>query len=143
NNFDYNLPSDPSDATWFKWDAHLTQAVDGWSIWPGKYFTSAGKGVAGVKIAVIDTGVDYTHPDFINTGGTATDTAHGGQLLRPLDRTIISGDFTQDAPDAYGHGTHVTGIAAAATNNGTGVTGNGYNANVISLRVTDANGNGT
>ena len=66
-----------------------------------------------------------------------------GQLYQSLDRTMFNGGTTNGAPDAMGHGTHVTGIAAAGTNNGTGVTGNGYNSNVISIRVTDADGNGT
>ncbi len=144
NSYDYNLPSDPSNATWYKWDSHLIQAVDGWSLWPGKYFAAGGKGAAAVKIAVIDTGVDYTHPDFVNAGGTGSDTALGGQLFyAQVDRTIFNGLYYHYAPDGYGHGTHVTGIAAAATNNGVGVTGNGYNANVISIRVTDDSGNGT
>jgi thermitase len=142
NGLDTQLPSDPSDATWYKWDAHLIQCVDGWSVWPGHYFLANGKGAGAVKIAIVDTGVDYNHPDFANAGSASTSVPNG-QLYQSLDKTMFNGGTTAGAPDAFGHGTHVTGIAAAATNNGIGVTGNGYNSNVISIRVTDANGNGT
>ncbi len=142
--FDYGLPTEPEMATWFEWDAHLLDAHGAWSAWPGRYYTrQSGKGSDAVRIAVIDTGVDYTHPDFINKNGTSTSVSDGGQLLRPLDKTILDGVETDEAADDYGHGTHVTGIAAASTNNGIGCTGNGYNANVISLKVVDAADNGT
>jgi hypothetical protein len=98
NLLDSNLPSDPSNATWYKWDAHLIQCVDGWSIWPGKYFVSGGKGTAAVKIAVIDTGVDETHPDFINAGGLSNDVASGGQLYKAFNKTIFNGLVTNGAP---------------------------------------------
>ena len=143
NDIDTNLPLDPDQATWFEWDARLIQCVDGWSRWPARYYNASGKGPDAVRIAVIDTGIDYSHPDFRNAGATGSSTAQGGQLERPLDRTVTNGQFTPEAPDEHGHGTHVAGIAAAATNNGRGCTGNGYNAKVVSLRVLDAAGNGT
>ncbi len=144
NDIDYVLPLEPDFATWFKWDAHLLDAPGAWSVWPGHYYTAAGgKGTDAVKIAVIDTGIDYNHPDFRNAGGTTSNVTGGGQLYRSLDRTIIGGSLDPDAPDEFGHGTHVTGIAAAGTNNGVGTTGNGINAQVISLKCVDAFGNGT
>ncbi|MCC6728782.1 MAG: S8 family serine peptidase [Chthonomonadales bacterium] len=143
NQIDTQLAGDPDMATWFKWDAHDLGAVAGWSTWPGQYFTAAGKGSAAVTLAVIDTGIDYDHPDFVNAGGSSSDVAFGGQLLRSMDVSILSGVTTAEAWDVYGHGTHVAGIAAASTNNGIGSTGMGYNANVISIRVVDAEGNGT
>ena len=100
-----------------------------------------GKGLAKL-LAIIDTGIDYDHPDFRNRGGTTSNITGGGQLARSLDRTILDGSFTTDAWDGYGHGTVITGIAASATNNIEGVTGVGYNANVMMLRVTDDFGNG-
>src|SRR5262249_12882747 len=138
---DNNLPLDPANATWFKWDAHLIDCVGGWSIWPGSYPTAANSANGAVRIAVIASGVDYEPPDFVLTGGTDATVAHGGKLDRSLDVSIINGTVTPDAWDVFGHGTHVTGIAAAATNNNSvGVTGNGLNAKVMSLRVIDAAG---
>jgi subtilisin family serine protease len=143
NQMDGTLPTE-GDPTWYEWDARTVQAVEGWSVWPNHYYTAAGgKGTEGIRIAVIDTGIDIDHPDFINAGGTSTDAEEGGQLEWALNRSFSSGSSTAGAPDEHGHGTHVAGIAAAAANNTTGVTGNGYNATVVSLKVLDANGDGT
>jgi subtilisin family serine protease len=144
NDYDYLLPTEPDTATWYKWDSHMINCVLGWSMWPNRYYSaSSPKGSDAVILAVIDTGIDYGHPDFINQGGTGTSVDQGGQLLRSLDASIFSGVVTPEAPDGYGHGTHVAGIAAAATNNGVGTVGTGYNANILSLRVIDAAGYGT
>ena len=144
NDIDRLLPSDPDTATWYKWDSHMINCVFGWSLWPDRYYSSSvPKGDDAVILAVIDTGIDYNHPDFINAGGTGTSVDQGGQLLRSLDASIFNGVVTAEAPDGYGHGTHVAGIAAAATNNAIGTVGTGYNANILSLRVVDAAGYGT
>jgi subtilisin family serine protease len=145
NNLDYSLPLlDPELATWFKWDAHQIDSVPGWSIWPARYYSATnGKGADSVLIAVIDTGIDYDHPDFRNAGASSSNAALGGQLAVYLDRTIMNGVISPGAWDVYGHGTHVAGIAAAATNNGIGVTGVGYNATVMMIRTIDETGNGT
>ncbi len=141
--YDHNITTDPEIYTWYKWDSHMTENVAGWSIWPNKYYSSSvAKGTNRVLLAVVDSGIDYDHPDFINAGGTGSAVAAGGQLLRPLDRSIITGVVDTDAWDEYGHGTHVTGIAAAATNNAVGTVGVGYNADVISIKVVTADGMG-
>jgi thermitase len=139
---DANLPLDPEAATWYEWDARILQCEEGWEVWPGRFFNGGAKGSAAVRIAVIDSGTDYDHPDFRN-GGDSSDAAQGGQLERALDRTITAGKVKAGARDVFGHGTHVMGIAAAGTNNGIGVSGNGYNATVLSIRVIDAAGSGT
>lgn len=62
---------------------------------------------AGVTIGIVDSGVDSGHPDL------------AGKITRQRD--FINGDNT--AEDDFGHGTAVSGVAAAATNNGRGVAG--------------------
>jgi thermitase len=54
-------------------------------------------------------------------------------------------DFVKDddlAQDDYGHGTHVAGIAAAATNNAEGVAGVAWGARIMPIKVLDSSGNG-
>ncbi|MEP6659259.1 MAG: S8 family serine peptidase [Acidimicrobiales bacterium] len=85
---------------------------------------------AGTRVAVIDSGVDTSHPDLAPN----LDLAHGYNCIRP-----------GTAPeDDNGHGTHVTGIAAAAFNSdGFGVVGIAPSAQIVPLKAFDASGNGT
>lgn len=80
---------------------------------------------AGVTIAVVDTGVDLTHPDLAANlvGGTST----------------VS--YTPSPDDDYGHGTHVAGIAAGIANNG-GIMGVAPGAKIMPVKVLDYNGSG-
>ncbi len=64
-----------------------------------------------VTVAIVDTGVDYTHPDLQAQFGTDKGTDPAG------------GDGDPQAPGGENHGTHVAGIASATTDNGTGVAG--------------------
>ncbi len=84
---------------------------------------------AGVLIAVLDTGTDYAHPDL------------SGKVRTDIDYDYINGDF--NAMDDNGHGTHVSGIAAAATNNSQGVAGLGWEATILPLKVLDDKGRGS
>jgi len=79
-----------------------------------------------VTIAVIDTGVDYNHPDL------AGKTVDGYNWV----------DKSNDPMDDHGHGTHVAGIAAAVGNNGTGVAGVDWKARIMPLKVLDSQGFG-
>jgi subtilisin family serine protease len=78
-------------------------------------------------IAVIDTGIDFGHPDL---DGKITSNGYD----------FLAGDV--DPSDTYGHGTHVAGIALAETGNGAGTAGVGYSPaiRVMPLRVCDQNG---
>jgi subtilisin family serine protease len=85
---------------------------------------------AGATIAVVDTGVDLNHPDLQS------------KLLPGVD--MVSGETcTPGAQDLNGHGTHVAGIAAAATNNGIGVAGVAPSASILPVRVLDSTGSGS
>ncbi len=80
-----------------------------------------------VVIAVVDTGVDLSHPDL-------------------QDHLVEGYDFVEDdrvPDDGHGHGTHVSGTAAAIGNNGIGVTGMAPRAKIMPLKVLDAEGAGT
>jgi subtilisin family serine protease/flagellar hook assembly protein FlgD len=89
---------------------------------PSAWDTQAGS--SGVTIAVIDTGVDVTHPD----------------LSSKIVGTYNAVDGGSDVTDATGHGTFVAGVAAATTNNNLGVSGAGNASSILAVKVEDANG---
>jgi subtilisin family serine protease len=80
-----------------------------------------------VVIAVVDTGVDYTHPDLDD-----------GKVIAGYD--FVNDD--SDAMDDHGHGTHCAGIAAANANDGVGVAGVAFGCRVMAVKVLDAWGSG-
>lgn len=84
-------------------------------------------GDPGVVVAVVDSGADLGHPDL------------QGKLVSGWD--FVNNDA--DPTDDYGHGTHVTGIIAALTNNGVGIAGIGYSTRVLVVKVLDSNNSGT
>lgn len=140
------------------WHLSDISALAGWSVWPNQYFTASTLPKYRPIIAIIDSGADLTHPDFINTGGTGTDVSQGGQFLTSLSGSIFNGVFTPGmgsisnpdaggAIDGNGHGTHVTGLALAAANNGAsvppdGVIGTGYPCEGIILKIFTSAGAG-
>jgi hypothetical protein len=81
-------------------------------------------------VAVLDTGVDPEHPQLI--GKVVV-----GQDVCKDDRPLCA-----SADDENGHGTMVTGLIAAATNDGLGIAGLGWNTEVIDFKVLDDTGNG-
>lgn len=138
---------------WNLWDINAVTddtggvVSGGWAIYPGQWYTAANKPTDCPIIAIVDTGLDMDHPDFINAGGTGTDVSKGGQLMKSLSAYFQNGQVVPggDPTDLNGHGTHVAGIALAAGNNGSfsndGVIGVGYNSRGAILRVFDAQGN--
>jgi len=101
-----------------QWAHALVESEAAWNF-------STGSG--GVTIAVLDTGIDGTHPDL------------AGKIAPGFD--AVDGD--SNPQDENGHGTHVAGIAAAATNNGTGVAGMDWQARIMPVRVLNDQGSGT
>lgn len=92
------------------------------------------EGGRGVRVAVLDTGVAYTDigryrksPDFAGT-----------KFVAPYDFV----DNRREAVDRNGHGTHVAGTIAEATNNRIGVSGLAYGVTLMPIRVLDPQGYG-
>jgi hypothetical protein len=81
---------------------------------------------AGVRVAVLDTGIDATHPDL------------QGQVLAGYD--FVNDDA--DPLDDHGHGTRMAGIIAALPNNGDGIAGIAPDAQLLAVKVLDAQGYG-
>ncbi len=79
----------------------------------------------GVTVAVIDTGVDGTHPDL------------AGQLVTGYDARTGDLFVPEVNSDPHGHGTHVAGIIAAIKGNDEGIVGLAHNAKIMPVRIFD------
>ncbi|HUQ89813.1 MAG TPA: Calx-beta domain-containing protein [Vicinamibacterales bacterium] len=129
------------------------QVVDGHAGVPGADISAAEAwdvttGSRANIVAIIDTGIDYTHPDLAANVFTA-----------PRPFTVTIGTLTLTCPagshgfdavhstctplDEDGHGTHVAGIIGAVGNNAIGVTGVNWTANLMALKALGGDGKGT
>jgi len=89
---------------------------------------------AGVRIGIVDTGVDLNHEDLV------------GKVIDSTSCVGAKGDPAKcsgSAQDDQGHGTHVSGIAAAYKDNGKGVAGVAPDAQLIVAKVLSATGAGS
>jgi len=104
------------------------------------------QGSQDVVVAVIDTGIDYNHPDLAPNMLTTT-------YCNP-DGTDGSGGFgscygiapvydSSDPMDDFGHGTHVAGIIGAVGNNSLGIAGVNWNVKQLACKFLDSTGTGS
>lgn len=115
----FHKMTSPSDSLYYRqWNLRHIRAHQGWVRTTGS---------SNVVIAVVDTGVDLTHPDLAGKIVPGIDTAHNDA----------------DPSDDDGHGTHVASIAAANSNNGEGIAGIAWGARIMPIKVLDANGSGS
>ncbi|HZR26542.1 MAG TPA: S8 family peptidase [Vicinamibacterales bacterium] len=99
-------------------------------------------------MGVIDTGIDYTHPDLaanvwsapsqftVNIGGQAITCAAGTHGFNAITRTC-------DPMDDNNHGSHVSGTIGGVGNNGVGVAGINWTASIMGLKFLGSNGSGS
>ncbi len=110
------MPNDPGFATHQRYLTNLGLP----SAW------DRSKGSALTRVAVLDTGIDFDHPEL------------QGRILPGWD--FVTADPI--AEDDNGHGTLVAGVAAARTHNGQGVAGVAWDAAIIPVKVLDDQGSG-
>ncbi|WP_238858522.1 S8 family peptidase [Clostridium sp. YIM B02569] len=105
----------------YEWDISYTEADKAWPLIKQK---------REINVAVLDTGVDYTHPDLKN------------RVLKSKGYNFV--DNNSDTMDDNGHGTHVSGIIAANANDNIGIAGidGTLDVKIIPIKVLDSNGEG-
>lgn len=102
-----------------QWNYHLIRVPQAWS-------TARGK--SSVRIAVLDTGVDASHPDL------------AGRIDEVYGYSFAS--WSWDFTDKDGHGTHVAGIIGAVTNNELGTAGVMWDVDILPIKVLGDDGTG-
>ena len=120
--FEGGMPSDPvfqdDRANW--WHLDDINVFSAWNI---------AKVGHGVRVATVDSGVRIDHEDL--AGNLDLDDAYN---------TVTGQTGAQAAVDRYGHGTHVAGLIAAEADNGIGVAGSSFNAEVVPVNVVHTSG---
>ncbi len=113
------IPSDPDYS--LLWAFKKIDMQNAWNL---------GTGTSQTKIAVVDTGVDGSHPEF------------NGRVVLAAD--CLSGNcVSSSAVDNQYHGTHVAGTIGAAGNDSIGIPGINWNISIIAVRVMNSQGRGT
>lgn len=126
------------------------RSIDQWSLQSISAYQAwqYGTGSRDVVVAVIDSGIDLTHPDLVNNlwtnpgeiAGDGIDNENNGYVDDIHGWNFYANN--NDVQDRYGHGTHVAGIIGAEGNNSLGVAGINWNVSLMTLKFTDDNGMG-
>jgi thermitase len=116
-NAEFHAFFEPNDPLWiYQYGPKNIKCPEAWNVEPGDH---------SIVVSVVDTGIDYTHPDLVNhykASGSWNFVAHNADSL-----------------DDYGHGTHCAGIIAAETNNGLGIAGVA-DVKIMAMKVLNAEG---
>jgi thermitase len=112
------VPNDPLYDNPNSWSLTRINAPEGWSIETGS---------SNIIIAVLDTGVEATHPEL------ASKIVPGWNIY----------NNNGDTSDIYGHGTAVAGTAAASSNNNVGVASVAWGCRIMPIRISDNSGYGS
>jgi subtilisin family serine protease len=129
-------PNDPQVGNQY----HISKikAIQAWDI---------SQGDTNVVIGITDTGTDPTHPDLqpqvkknIADPVNGLDDDNDGYIDNFLGWDLGEDDNNPATPGGAGHGIHVTGLAAAATNNSTGISGVGFKCKFLPVKIADGTG---
>ena len=110
---------EPNDPLWSQqWGPSRVRLPEAWDV---------ARGDSTIVVAVLDTGIDSTHPEL------------AGRVLPGYD--FINND--SDPSDDHGHGTKSAGVAAAAADNGIGIAGACWSCSILPVKVLNASNAGT
>jgi thermitase len=134
-------PNDPLLS--YEWGLTAIRAPEAWDVTTGS---------SHVTVAVVDTGIDASHPDLAPNVWTNPGESGGGRETNGRDDDgngriddVHGWDFVDSdsqPQDGNGHGTHVAGTIAARGNDGIGVVGVSWSAGLMALRVLGDDGSG-
>ena len=136
-----NIPN--RDPNWnpphdYQWNIKTTNSSENWNT-----------DTSSIVVAVIDTGVDVTHPDLGNVwvneneipdDGIDNDT--NGCIDDIHGCKCVTGCYEGNIADDNNHGTHVAGVISAKTNNSVGLAGVTHNTKIMAVKTMGANGTG-
>lgn len=138
------MPNDPSfGQLWGMSDAQGISAPRAWSSFVGAY---------AVVVAVIDTGIDYNHPDLVanmwrnpgESAGNGVDDDGNGYVDDVHGINAITSAANPGNPmDDHFHGTHVAGTLGAVGNNSRGVAGVNHRVKIMAVKFLSSNGSGS
>jgi len=146
--FDTN-PNDPAftgaapfgDPSFQQWGLKNIKAPAAWDITTGD---------PQIFVGLIDSGIDYDHPDLTRQLGFNYDEYYGDQNVDDDNNGFVDDllgvDLTRNNAnplDDNGHGTHVAGILGAHSNNQQGIAGVAWKTGIVPIKVVDSNGQGT
>lgn len=137
------VPNDPRFSELWGLEASHGNDIDAPAAWA--YST----GSRNVVVGVIDTGIDYTHPDLVNNlwinpgeiGGNGVDDDLNGYVDDVHGINAITG--SGDPLDDNGHGSHCAGTIGGEGHNGEGVVGVNWKVSIIGCKFLSASGSGT
>ena len=111
-----------------------------------------------VRVAVVDTGIDYSHPDlagniWVNEGESGVDTEGNDRASNGIDddeNGYIDDhqgwnfyNKTNDPMDGHGHGSHCAGVIGAVGNNGKGIAGINWDVTLVPIKIFSDSGRTT
>lgn len=132
-----DLGANNSSSSTGQWHLHKIQAPDAWDITTGS---------TNITIAIVDDAIKINHPDlapnvWVNPGeipGNGIDD-DGNGYIDDVNGFDVANNTSSPLPpsSSYSHGTHVSGCASQATNNGIGYAGIGFNCKIIGVKSTN------
>ena len=106
----------------YRWYLDVIQAAKAWDIQ---------KGNPNIKVAVLDNAIDVDHPDLKSKIVAKIDLANNDDNPMPPKQDM-----------EWTHGTHVSGLVGAATNNGIGIASIGFNISLMAVKISSDSTNG-